>query len=74
MFHPCHYIIVKTQKIKVSEFEMYRRGVQTFHRDHDCFWILAAHLDMNLLAVGHDSGPWGDCFQVRKRKICFCCL
>ena len=33
-----------------------RQGVQTFRREHDRFWILAAHQDSNLLAAGHDSG------------------
>ncbi|KAJ8555539.1 hypothetical protein K7X08_013035 [Anisodus acutangulus] len=33
-----------------------RTGLQTFRREHDRFWILAAHPEMNLLAAGHDSG------------------
>ena len=33
-----------------------RQGVQTFRREHDRFWILAAHPDSNLLAAGHDGG------------------
>jgi len=33
-----------------------RQGVQTFRREHDRFWILAAHQDSNLLAAGHDGG------------------
>lgn len=31
-------------------------GVQTFRRENDRFWILAAHPEQNLLAAGHDSG------------------
>lgn len=31
-----------------------RTGVQTFRREHDRFWILAAHPEINLLAAGHD--------------------
>jgi coatomer subunit alpha len=31
-------------------------GVQTFRRENDRFWILAAHTEQNLLAAGHDSG------------------
>ena len=37
-----------------------RTGVQTFRREHDRFWILAAHPEINLLAAGHDrcgTGP-----------------
>ena len=33
-----------------------RLGVQTFRRESDRFWILAAHPEQNLLAAGHDSG------------------
>ncbi|XP_038973835.1 coatomer subunit alpha-3-like [Phoenix dactylifera] len=33
-----------------------RTALQTFRREHDRFWILAAHPEMNLLAAGHDSG------------------
>ena len=31
-----------------------RVGVQTFRREHDRFWILTAHPEINLLAAGHD--------------------
>lgn len=30
--------------------------MQTFRREHDRFWILATHPEINLLAAGHDSG------------------
>ncbi|CAK9148236.1 unnamed protein product [Ilex paraguariensis] len=33
-----------------------RTGLQTFCREHDRFWILTAHPELNLLAAGHDSG------------------
>ncbi|XP_047310671.1 coatomer subunit alpha-1-like [Impatiens glandulifera] len=33
-----------------------RTSLHTFRREHDRFWILAAHPEMNLLAAGHDSG------------------
>ena len=32
-----------------------RQGVQTFRREHDRFWILSAHPEINLLAAGHDG-------------------
>lgn len=32
-----------------------RTGVQTFRREHDRFWILSAHPEINLLAAGHDG-------------------
>ena len=34
----------------------FRTGVQTFRREHDRFWIMAAHPTLNLFASGHDSG------------------
>jgi len=33
-----------------------RTAIHTFRRDNDRFWILTAHPNTNLLAVGHDSG------------------
>ena len=33
-----------------------RSDVQVFRREHDRFWVLAAHPDSNLFAAGHDSG------------------
>ena len=33
-----------------------RMPVQTFRREHDRFWIVAAHPTRNVLAAGHDSG------------------
>ena len=42
-----------------------RMGVQTFRREHDRFWILAAHPEVNLLAAGHDRWVTG-CSKVHK--------
>eukprot|EP00735_Rhodelphis_limneticus_P003453 TRINITY_DN14929_c0_g1::TRINITY_DN14929_c0_g1_i1::g.25834::m.25834 TRINITY_DN14929_c0_g1::TRINITY_DN14929_c0_g1_i1::g.25834 ORF type:complete len:1225 (-),score=362.34,sp/Q9AUR7/COPA2_ORYSJ/51.00/0.0,COPI_C/PF06957.6/2.6e-120,Coatomer_WDAD/PF04053.9/1e-115,WD40/PF00400.27/0.56,WD40/PF00400.27/4.3e-08,WD40/PF00400.27/9.7e-10,WD40/PF00400.27/2.6e-11,WD40/PF00400.27/7.1e-08,WD40/PF00400.27/5.7e-07,WD40/PF00400.27/3.5e+03,Nup160/PF11715.3/1.8e+02,Nup160/PF11715.3/26,Nup160/PF11715.3/0.012,TPR_2/PF07 len=33
-----------------------RQHTHTFRREHDRFWILAAHPEQNLLAAGHDTG------------------
>ena len=30
-----------------------RSNVQTFRREHDRFWVVAAHPEQNLLAAGH---------------------
>ena len=43
-----------------------RTGVQTFRREHDRFWILAAHPEVNLLAAGHDR-------RVQARFLAFDC-
>ena len=30
--------------------------MQTFRREHDRFWVMAAHPTLNVFAAGHDSG------------------
>eukprot|EP01018_Ginkgo_biloba_P037150 Gb_15817 [translate_table: standard] len=58
MFHARQDIIVSNSEDKsIRVWDMSKRtSVQTFRREHDRFWILAAHPEMNLLASGHDSG------------------
>jgi coatomer protein complex subunit alpha (xenin) len=58
LFHPKHELIVSNSEdrtIRVWDISK-RQGVQTFRRESDRFWILAAHSEQNLLAAGHDSG------------------
>lgn len=33
-----------------------RSCLHTFRREHDRFWVMAAHPTLNLFAAGHDSG------------------
>ncbi|CAK9221718.1 unnamed protein product [Sphagnum jensenii] len=58
IFHARQDIIVSNSEDKsIRVWDMSKRtGVQTFRREHDRFWILAAHPEMNVLAAGHDSG------------------
>ncbi|KAK9847289.1 hypothetical protein WJX84_005223 [Apatococcus fuscideae] len=58
MFHARQDIIVSNSEDKsIRVWDMAKRtGVQTFRREHDRFWILAAHPEVNLLAAGHDAG------------------
>lgn len=58
IFHARQDIIVSNSEDKsIRVWDMSKRtGVQTFRREHDRFWILAAHPEVNLLAAGHDSG------------------
>ncbi|KAI4367271.1 hypothetical protein MLD38_023028 [Melastoma candidum] len=58
MFHTKQDIIVSNSEDKsIRVWDATKRtGIQTFRREHDRFWILAAHPEMNLLAAGHDSG------------------
>jgi len=58
MFDPKHDLIVSNSEDRtVRVWDMSKRaGVQTFRREHDRFWIMAAHPSISLLAAGHDSG------------------
>ncbi|URE07335.1 hypothetical protein MUK42_20287 [Musa troglodytarum] len=58
MFHAKMEVIVSNSEDKsIRIWDANKRtGIQTIRREHDRFWILAAHPEMNLLAAGHDSG------------------
>uniref|UniRef100_A0ACD5TT30 Uncharacterized protein n=1 Tax=Avena sativa TaxID=4498 RepID=A0ACD5TT30_AVESA len=58
LFHAKQDIIVSNSEDKsIRVWDATKRtGIQTFRREHDRFWVLAAHPEMNLLAAGHDSG------------------
>jgi coatomer subunit alpha len=48
-------IVSNSEDKSIRVWDMSKRtGVQTFRREHDRFWILAAHPEVNLLAAGHD--------------------
>lgn len=50
-------IVSDSEDKSIRVWDMSKRtGVQTFRREHDRFWILAEHPEVNLLAAGHDSG------------------
>mmetsp|Transcript_10079 Transcript_10079/g.32872 ORF Transcript_10079/g.32872 Transcript_10079/m.32872 type:complete len:1080 (+) Transcript_10079:122-3361(+) len=58
VFHPKHELIISNSEdrsIRVWDISK-RLGVQTFRRENDRFWIIAAHPEQNLLAAGHDAG------------------
>ncbi|GJW79267.1 coatomer subunit alpha-2 [Tanacetum coccineum] len=58
MFHTKQDIIVSNSEDKsIRVWDTTKRsGIHTFRREHDRFWILACHPEMNLFAAGHDSG------------------
>ncbi|EFH54810.1 hypothetical protein ARALYDRAFT_900557 [Arabidopsis lyrata subsp. lyrata] len=58
MFHAKQDIIVSNSEdnsIRVWDATK-RTEIQTFRREHDRFWSLAVHPEINLLAAGHDNG------------------
>ncbi|KAL3836986.1 hypothetical protein ACJMK2_022379 [Sinanodonta woodiana] len=58
LFHPRQELILSNSEDKsIRVWDMSKRtGVQTFRREHDRFWVMAAHPSLNLFAAGHDSG------------------
>ena len=57
LFHPKHELILSAGEDKtIRVWDMSKRtAVQTFRREHDRFWALTAHPELNLFAAGHDS-------------------
>ncbi|CAI9735621.1 coatomer subunit alpha-like isoform X1 [Octopus vulgaris] len=58
LFHPRQELILSNSEDKtIRVWDMSKRtSVQTFRREHDRFWVIAAHPTLNLFAAGHDSG------------------
>ncbi|KAJ1922602.1 hypothetical protein IWQ60_006417 [Tieghemiomyces parasiticus] len=58
LFHPRQEMIVSDSEDRtIRVWDSSRRTLlQTFHREVDKFWILAAHPEINLFAAGHDGG------------------
>ncbi|XP_034935334.1 coatomer subunit alpha-like [Chelonus insularis] len=58
LFHPRQDLILSNSEDKsIRVWDMAKRGcLQTFRREHERFWVLAAHPTLNLFAAGHDGG------------------
>lgn len=54
LFHPRHELILSASEDKtIRVWDMGKRtAVQTFRREHDRFWVLTAHPELNLFAAG----------------------
>lgn len=48
-FHMCQVCLLWLDWV---HFYIFRTGVQTFRREHDRFWVAAAHPTLNLFAAG----------------------
>ncbi|KNC53867.1 coatomer protein complex [Thecamonas trahens ATCC 50062] len=58
LFHPRKDLFISNAEDKcIRVWDIQKRScVHLFRREHDRFWILAAHPVFNLFAAGHDSG------------------
>lgn len=58
LFHPHQDLILSVGEDKtVRVWDLNRRTpVQSFKRENDRFWVIAAHPEINLFAAGHDNG------------------
>ncbi|KAI9312090.1 coatomer protein alpha subunit [Dichotomocladium elegans] len=58
LFHPRQELILSAGEDKTLRvWDMTKRtAIATFRRDHDRFWALTSHPELNLFAAGHDSG------------------
>jgi coatomer protein complex subunit alpha (xenin) len=58
LFHPHQDLILSVGEDKtIRVWDLNRRtSVQSFKRENDRFWVIAAHPEINLFAAGHDNG------------------
>ncbi|XP_067002871.1 coatomer subunit alpha [Anabrus simplex] len=58
LFHPRQELILSNAEDKsIRVWDMTKRTcLHTFRREHERFWVLAAHPSLNLFAAGHDAG------------------
>ena len=58
LFHPHQDLILSVGEDKtVRVWDLNKRTpVQSFKRENDRFWVIAAHPEINLFAAGHDNG------------------
>ena len=58
VFHPHQDLILSVGEDKtVRVWDLNKRtSVQSFKRENDRFWVIAAHPEINLFAAGHDNG------------------
>lgn len=71
LFHPkMDLILSNAEDRSIRIWDISKRALaQTYRREHDRFWILAAHPTMNLFAAGHDSGM--SVFKLERERPAF---
>lgn len=78
IFHPRQELILSDGEDKsIRVWDMTKRtAVATFRRDHDRFWVLTAHPELNLFAAGKkkkkkEEGK-GHSREAPKADLCVC--
>ncbi|XP_064393238.1 coatomer subunit alpha-like isoform X1 [Halichondria panicea] len=58
LFHPRQDLILSVSEDRsIRVWDMSKRScIQTFRRESDRFWVVAAHPTLNVFAAGHDNG------------------
>lgn len=58
LFHPHQDLILSVGEDKtIRVWDLNKRtSIQSFKRENDRFWVVAAHPEVNLFAAGHDNG------------------
>ncbi|KAJ1649424.1 hypothetical protein IWQ61_009489, partial [Dispira simplex] len=73
LFHPHRDLIVSNSEDRtIRVWDGSRRTLlQTYHRDHEKFWIMTAHPTISLFAAGHDGGLM--VFKLERERPAFTC-
>ncbi|XP_060529873.1 coatomer subunit alpha [Cylas formicarius] len=58
LFHPRQELILSNSEDKsIRVWDMQKRTcLHTFRREHERFWVMTSHPNLNLFAAGHDAG------------------
>ncbi|ELU41535.1 coatomer subunit alpha [Rhizoctonia solani AG-1 IA] len=73
LFHPRHELILSVGEDKtIRVWDMGKRtAVQTFRREHDRFWTLTAHPELNLFAAGMTVNWMRKFFKLERERPAF---
>ncbi|CCX30812.1 Similar to Coatomer subunit alpha; acc. no. P53622 [Pyronema omphalodes CBS 100304] len=73
LFHPNQDLILSVGEDKtIRVWDLNKRtSVQSFKRENDRFWVIAAHPEINLFAAGHDNGVM--VFKLERERPAYAC-